>query len=806
MLPSVAKIAELLGGEVNGSQVLCPGPGHTASDRSLSIKLDNDDAEGFVVHSFADDDFKACRDHVRTRLGLPEPEKNGGAGVKTWTLISEHIYHDEHGERFLKVRKCRDGDGKKQYPQYHWDGNGWAKGKPEGTKILYHLPQLLAAPTTAIVYFVEGEKNVDDLAKLSFVATTASEGAAAKWDPALTPYLKDRHVVILPDADKPGRKHAQKVAQAIDSVAASLRILDLYPEQHDGSDVSDWLVDDTAGAKLAKLAKDAPLWEPSAPVVSAATASVASVGAKIDGASLLADVHQFLGRFVVYPSTHAHVAYTLWIAHAHAMEAWDSTPRIAFLSPEPSSGKTRALEVGEILTPNPVEAVNVTPAYLFRKVGAEEGAPTILYDEIDTVFGPKAKDNEEIRGLLNAGHRRGAVAGRCVVRGKTVETEEIPAYCAVALAGLGWLPETLLSRSIVIRMRRRAPTEKIEPFRRRDEVEKGHELRDQLAAWAAAKSKILYAMRPAMPAGIEDRNADVWEALFAIADAAGGSWPKRVREAAVALIAAGREREPSLGICLLADLRTVFTAAKKGGLFTKVILSALHAMDEAPWKDLRGSKKKDKDSGGLDDRGLALRLRQYGIKSKQIRHGDVTMKGYQRADLEDAWARYLPPPSHTSETSETSETNPNLWAIHVSGVSDGAQNVSDTPPNVSEPVVSVSANGGQKIPDKSANVSDVSDVSLPADDGGEPVADFPSSQSADKPVTGRDEPWLTRSRVRELARWYVDQAPDQQLRKDNVELDAAELEAGLRQVLAEEVPAELVKQEFERVIAEVFRV
>ena len=132
--------------------------------------------------------------------------------------------------------------------------------------------------------------------------------------------------------------------------------------------------------------------------------------------SLLDDVHAFLGRFVAYPSEAAHVAHTLWIAHTHLMDAWESTPRIAFLSPEPGSGKTRALEVTELLVPSPVEAVNVTPAYLFRKVGDQKGAPTILFDEIDTVFGPKAKDNEEIRGLLNAGHRRGAVAGRCVVR------------------------------------------------------------------------------------------------------------------------------------------------------------------------------------------------------------------------------------------------------------------------------------------------------------------------------------------------------------------------------------------------------
>src|SRR5690606_16155993 len=100
------------------------------------------------------------------------------------------------------------------------------------------------------------------------------------------------------------------------------------------------------------------------------------------------------------------VAHALWIAHAHLMDVWDSTPRLAVLSPEPGSGKSRVLEVSELLVPRAVEAVNVTPAYLFRKVSAPDGRPTILYDEIDTVFGPKAKDNEEIRGLLNAGHRK----------------------------------------------------------------------------------------------------------------------------------------------------------------------------------------------------------------------------------------------------------------------------------------------------------------------------------------------------------------------------------------------------------------
>ena len=104
-----------------------------------------------------------------------------------------------------------------------------------------------------------------------------------------------------------------------------------------------------------------------------------------------------------------------------------------------------------------------------------------MFDEIDTVFGPKAKDNEEIRGLLNAGHRKGAVAGRCVVKGKTVTTEEIPAYCAVALAGLGGLPDTILSRSVTVRMRSTRAGRKGRVRRRRIHAPEAEGLRDRLS-------------------------------------------------------------------------------------------------------------------------------------------------------------------------------------------------------------------------------------------------------------------------------------------------------------------------------------
>ncbi len=364
-------------------------------------------------------------------------------------------------------------------------------------------------------------------------------------------------------------------------------------------------------------------------------------------AALLDDVQAFLGRFVAYPSEHARIAHTLWIAHTHAMSAWESTPRIAFLSPEPGSGKTRALEVTETLVPHPVEAVNATPAYLFRRVSDPAGSPTILFDEIDTLFGPRAKDNEEVRGMLNAGHRRGAMAGRCVVKGKTVETEELPAYCAVALAGLGNLPDTILSRSIVIRMRRRAPGEHIEPYRRRIHAAEGNELRDMIAAWCQSIEGALAKAWPEMPAGIADRNADVWEALLAIADAAGGEWPQRVRVAAVALVADSKRSTPSLGVRLLADLRTVF--GSKDAMSTEDILTELRTMEEAPWGDIKGKP--------LDSRGLSRYLQPYEVAAKGIRFGTSTRRGYSREDLHDPWTRYLGSPTSESATSATSATS-----------------------------------------------------------------------------------------------------------------------------------------------------
>ncbi|QFQ99743.1 DUF3631 domain-containing protein [Streptomyces phaeolivaceus] len=379
----------------------------------------------------------------------------------------------------------------------------------------------------------------------------------------------------------------------------------------------------------------------------------------IDGAALLDEVEAFHRRFNVFPTEHAYTAVALWDAHAHLMDALDGTARIAFLSPEPGSGKSRALEIIETLTPRAATTVNASANALFRLVSADEGTPTLLFDEIDTVFGPKAGGNEEVRGFLNSGYRRGAKSLRCVGDGSDQKAGFFPSFCAVAMAGLGTLPDTILTRSVIIRMRKKAPNEKCEPYRRRVHEKQGHVLRDRLADWTATIHDQISEAWPEMPEGVTDRPADVWEPLLAVADAAGGHWPARARAACTELIkSASSNDEASLGVRLLTDLRDkVFCGVDK--MPTAAILEVLLSLDDAPWADMSEDGQAIKP---LTARRLSKLLSQYvrpdntPIKPKGIRVGSTTPKGYYAEDLTDAWNRYCRPDPQKSATSATPAT------------------------------------------------------------------------------------------------------------------------------------------------------
>ncbi|APL95351.1 DUF3631 domain-containing protein [Sphingobium indicum] len=255
--------------------------------------------------------------------------------------------------------------------------------------------------------------------------------------------------------------------------------------------------------------------------------------------------------------------------------------------------------------------------------------------------------------MVNAGYRRGAMVGRCNTERGKVQPVELATYAAVAMGGLGNLPDTIMSRSIIIRMRKRAAGEKAEPFQPRIHELEAEALRIELAEWAASIAGLAEMAQPAMPDCIADRNADVWGPLFAVADLAGGTWPEAVRMAATdAVLSAKASERPSLGAQLLADIHACFGNADR--ITTVDLLDRLLDDDEAPWGDLRGRK--------IDARKLAEMLREYGIRSSTIRMPNgQTPKGYKREAFDDAWKRYLPvsPARTTSATSDTDPANAN---------------------------------------------------------------------------------------------------------------------------------------------------
>ena len=687
--PPLARAAELLGGDVQGDQILCPGPGHSDGDRSLSVKPDDSAPGGFLVHSFAGDDPIVCRDFARKKLGLPEPgdakQKNGGS--KQWTPISEHIYRDEHGQPYLLVKKFRDENGKKQFPQWRWDGARWLKGKPRSPKIPYRLPELLKALPTTTVYCCEGEKDADALAAQSFVATTASEGAAAKWDDALTPYFRDRRVVIVVDSDVPGRKHGRKVAKALDGVAASIKIVDLYPERSDGSDVSNFLETDRVAAKFIKIVNDAPAWEEQGAdtgdeeATSETTdddeliAELAALSklqyakrrkkaAKRLGISageldkivseargddpkpeskerwlvdqwpesvatndLLNDLATIYARHVILPE-HGATALALWTLHAWALDAAFCSPLLMLVSPEPRCGKSTVLKLLYWTCPRTALASNISGAAIYRYV--ETNTPTLLLDEAETFV----VDNEGVRGILNSGHDRFTAV---VIRqsGEThEETKEFSTWAPKAIASIGKLAATLRDRAIILMMKRKKRHEQVVKLRGRDNDE-FHTIRARAQRWANDNIEALKDARPSLP-DLNDRAADNWELPLAIADLAGGDWPTRARLAALGLSGDADAAAETIGVQLLAAIKAIFEALGTDRMTSEDLAERLARDKDSPWAAYGKMGKP------ITQRQIASLLERYGVRPGTIRIPGDTKKGYNFAWLADAFETYLP--------------------------------------------------------------------------------------------------------------------------------------------------------------------
>jgi len=347
----------------------------------------------------------------------------------------------------------------------------------------------------------------------------------------------------------------------------------------------------------------------------------------IDAAKVLDEMLACMRRYVVADAATL-CAAVLWCALTWFQLVATVLPNALITAPEKNCGKTTLLEMMRSFVRRALLVSNISPAALFRCI--EAWCPSLMIDEVDTF----AKDNDELRGILNSGHTRDtAQVIRAVEVNGDFEPRVYSTWAPKALAGIGHLPATIESRSIILRMRRALPGEVVERLRHADRAP-FVTLQAKLARWAVDAGDAFARLHPTLPE-LSNRDADNWEPILALAELAGGDWPERARDAARQL--AGVEQSAaSINMELLGDIREVFRSRAVDRLTTQTLLEALAADDEAPWSGWNRGRP-------MTARQLSSRLADFGIRPGTIRVGDRTPKGYHFEQFTEAFACYLPP-------------------------------------------------------------------------------------------------------------------------------------------------------------------
>jgi len=586
-----------------------------------------------------------------------------------------HLYQNmDGGILYWRIRLKHSETNRKRFLPMHIDQQGnFIPREPKflDKKPLYNLPNIVKAAGN-LVYVVEGEKCVDKVAELGLTATTSggsTSGALADWSP-----LRGHNVVIWPDNDDKGMRYAKEVAQCLIDLDCHVSQIDIkklnLPEK---GDIGDWLhahpnatsedikklplincetidsaTDEEIIGALSQLAEFAYQRERKAAAkslgisVTALDKLVKQARAKFDDttdnifsviepwdkpvilSNLLDTLEEILHSFLVFSSRHDAKAIALWIIHTHCIDAANISPILNITSPEKRCGKSTLLAVLRRLVYRPLIASNISTAAIFRSI--EKWSPTLLIDEADSFM----RENEELRGVINSGHTRElAYTLRCV--GDKHEPTRFSTWGAKVIAGIGRQADTIEDRSVCIQLRRKLSHEKKDQLR---DAPYGlfDELLRKCVRFASDNITLLLEVKPSIPRELNDRSADNWYPLLAIATLAGASWSNSASEAGLAL--SGTEASSSVSVELLQDIKNIFNAKRVERIWTAELLEALYTFPEAPWSTYNRGRN-------LTDRQLGRKLSEFKINSKDIRFGGKIRKGYELKDFEDTFERYL---------------------------------------------------------------------------------------------------------------------------------------------------------------------
>ena len=352
----------------------------------------------------------------------------------------------------------------------------------------------------------------------------------------------------------------------------------------------------------------------------------------VSGQKLLDSFAATFSRYVILPPGAAD-AMALWILYTWTFDAFSISPILAVTSPAKRCGKTTVVTLLQALARRSLAASSITPAALFRFVELEQ--PTLIVDEADRFL----LKSDELTGILNAGHTRATAR---VIRsvGEHFEPRMFSTWCPKAIALIGTLDETLQDRSIEVRMRRKTAAESAAVLRSDRILAEVEDLRRQAARWACDNTAALADADPQLPDYLHSRAQDNWRPLFAIATVTGHEWIAKAHATAQAL-ARDKDDDEDLALLLLSDIRRAFRDRDR--LSTAEIVNRLQEDDERPWSAWLATAAA---------REIAKLLRPFRIRSRKIRIGTDTVRGYLKTDLNDAFQRYLPAEAEQVEQTE----------------------------------------------------------------------------------------------------------------------------------------------------------
>jgi putative DNA primase/helicase len=356
----------------------------------------------------------------------------------------------------------------------------------------------------------------------------------------------------------------------------------------------------------------------------------------VNGAELLDVIANTIRNYVILEEWQAR-AIAVWILHTYLVDVFQFSPRLCITSPTKGCGKTTLLDTVSVLALRPLSAANVSTSSVFRVI--EKCEPTLLIDEADSFV----DTNNELRGVLNSGHRKGGAVLRVV--GDDLEPRLFATYGACAIALIGALPSTLADRSITIELKRKRAGEKAKPFRL-DRVEPLKTFARQCQRWAQDHAIEVGGTEASLPPEMINRAADNWRVLKQIAMVASGPWPDFVDAAARA--AAENTGYDELLVQLLADIRGVEFAHVIGDeneidysaddeIPSAILVQKLIEKPGRPWAEMPG--KDGKEGKQLSQNKLARLLKPLAIGPELI--GPRRVSGYKRAHFKEVFERYL---------------------------------------------------------------------------------------------------------------------------------------------------------------------